>query len=78
MTGESTPIYCNLTNFRGEEAEEGKKQCVSLKMSWYSSLELTAEGGGWGGGGVVFELNAAIVYHPWHFSPAQTGQLLPY
>lgn len=25
---------------------------------------------------VVFELKAAIVYHPWHYSPAQTRQLL--
>lgn len=42
-------------------------------MLWYTWALRANKGGG---KQVMFELKAAIVYHLWHFSPAQTGQLL--
>lgn len=43
-------------------------------MLWYTWALRANKGGG--EKQVMFELKAAIVYHLWHFSPAQTGQLL--
>lgn len=58
-----------------EEAEESKMTVFILRLKCpgtNKASQPTKEGGKQ----VMFEIKEAIIYHPWHILPTQSGQLL--
>lgn len=69
--------YCNSKWWWGGQVKADVSKVTVLEFSLKcSGTQISLEPTKGGKKQVMFEIKAVIVYHPWHFSPAQTGQLL--